>query len=204
MKTTTITIVSLLGLAGLAFAGDPKTDPKAGAPKPPETKPEPTKAMELPKAPAEVAERVKAMSGTWKCEGTGAGMDGKSIPFKGTMTSKAELDGYWVHDSFAGTMGDGKMAMKFKMESYATFDAPTKKWRTVSMDNMGGQMMTTGDAMKDGKSEAAGEMVSMMGKGQIKDHMDMSDAKKGAHMWGEGSKDNGKSWSPMYDMICKK
>ena len=32
----------------------------------------------------------------------------------------------------------------------------------------------------------------------------MSDMKKGAHMWGEESRDNGKTWNKVYDMMCKK
>lgn len=200
MKTISITMVSLCGLAGLAFAGDPKADPKAGAVKPPE----PTKAMEMPKAPQEVADRVKAMSGTWKCDGTGMGMDGKEMKFKGSMTSKADLDGYWVHDSFKGTMGEGKTAMKFAFESYSTFDVSSKKWRSLFMDNFGGQMVGTADPMKDGKMDMASEGMDMRGKSMFRDHTDVSDAKKGMHMWGEESRDNGKSWSKVYDMTCKK
>jgi uncharacterized protein DUF1579 len=193
MKTISMTMISICGLAGLAFAGDPKA---GGAP--------PAKTMEMPKAPQEVADRVKAMAGTWKCDGTTQGMDGKSMPFKGSMTSKADLDGFWVHDSFAGTMGEGKMSMKFKFESYSTFDAAGKKWHTMFMDNTGGMMMGMADPIKDGKMESTGEMMSSMGKSQFKDHMDASDMKKGAHMWGEMSADNGKTWKPVYDMTCKK
>jgi hypothetical protein len=145
-----------------------------------------------------------AMSGTWKCEGTGVGMDGKSLPFKGTMTSKADLDGVWVHDSFSGTMGAGKTAMSFKFESYATFDATTKKWRSMFMDSMGGSMVGTADPMKNGKMDTINESMDARGKAQFKDHVDASDAKKGVHMWGESSRDNAKTWNKVYDMMCKK
>src|SRR6185295_3729710 len=100
MNKISITLLSLIGMAGLAFAGDSKADPKATAPKAdvPKTDASKTEAkpMEMPKAPQEVADRVKAMSGTWKCDGSGMGMDGKEMKFKGTMKSKADLDGYWV------------------------------------------------------------------------------------------------------------
>jgi len=52
----------------------------------------------------QIVDRVKAMTGSWKCDGTAAGMDGKDQKFTGTMTSKSDLDGFWVHDSFQGTM----------------------------------------------------------------------------------------------------
>jgi Protein of unknown function (DUF1579) len=191
---TTISIsITVVMLAGVARAGDPKAK-----------MPEPTKAMEMPKAPHEIGERVKAMSGTWRCDGSTLGMDGSAMKFKGTMTSRAELDGFWVHDSFNGTMGTGKGAMKFRFESYATFDPAAKKWRSLFMDNAGGQMVATADPMKDGKLDTIGDMTSMMGKSQFKDHVDVSDKKKGAHMWGEESRDGGRTWKPVYDMICKK
>jgi hypothetical protein len=190
----TLTLIALLGCSALAYAGD---DPM----KQPEKK---SKRDEPPKAPNEMADRVKAMSGTWKCDGTGMGMDGKSMPFAGTMTSKADLDGTWVHDSFAGTMGAGKAAMNFKFESYSTFDAATKKWRSMFMDSMGGSMVGTSDPMKDGKIDTINEAMDPRGKSQFKDHTDASDMKKGVHMWGEASRDNGKTWNKVYDMTCKK
>ncbi len=193
IKNIAIALVTMTGLA--AAGGDTKAPaaPNMEAPK-----------MEMPKAPQEVADRVKAMSGTWKCTGTAAGMDGKDMKFVGSMKSKADLDGYWVHDSFAGTMGDGKGAMQYKFEAYATFDPSLKKWRSTFMDNMGGQMVGTADPMKDGKMDTIADVMDMRGKSQFKDHVDVSDMKKGAHMWGETSRDNGKTWNKEYDMLCKK
>ena len=97
MNNFKIVLVSMMSLSTVAIAGD--------AAKP---APEAAKAMEMPKPAQQIADRVKAMSGTWKCEGTAAGMDGKDQKFTGSMTSKADLDGFWVHDSFQGTMGAGK------------------------------------------------------------------------------------------------
>ncbi len=190
-KLGNLVIVSMLSVAGAAFAGD-ATKPGAAPAK-----------MEMPKPADQVAARVKAMSGTWKCEGTAAGMDGKDQKFTGTMSTKTDLDGWWVHDSFSGTMG-GTPGMKFKFEMFSTFDKNMNKWRTVMVDNWGGQMIGTSDDMKDGKSESTSESMDMMGKGMMKDHTDMSDMKKGAHMWGESSHDGGKTWTKTYDMVCKK
>jgi hypothetical protein len=187
-----IAFVSMMSLSSLALAGD-AAKPAA-----------PAKAMEMQKPAQQIADRVKAMTGTWKCDGTAPGMDGKDMKFTGTMTSKSDLDGFWVHDSFSGTMGAGGAAMKFKFESFATFDVNMKKWREVMVDNWGGQNIGTGDEMKDGKMDTAADSIDMMGKGMMKDHMDASDAKKGVHMWGEGSHDAGKTWTKSYDMTCKK
>jgi hypothetical protein len=69
---------------------------------------------------------------------------------------------------------------------------------------MGGHGMGASDGMSGGKMEVMGDMMGPMGKGQAKDHIDMSDMKKGAHMSGEMSRDAGKTWSKTYDLICKK
>jgi hypothetical protein len=159
--------------------------------------------MEMPKAAPEIAEMVKNMAGTWKCTGTGM-MGTNELKFTGTMKSKADLDGFWVHDSFDGSMGEGKAAMKFKFEGYSTFDPGSKKWRSVMIDNWGGQMVGTSDGMQGGKMDTMSDTMDMRGKGQFKDHTDATDPKKGVHMWGEESRDNGKTWNKVYDMTCKK
>ncbi|MEO8840192.1 MAG: hypothetical protein ABI591_18450 [Kofleriaceae bacterium] len=182
----------MMSLSSLALAGDPAKPAEA------------PKGMEMPKPAPQIAERVKLMTGTWKCNGTAPGMDGKDMKFAGSLASKSDLDGFWVHNTFAGDVGTGKMAMKFKFESFATYDVNLKKWRTVMVDNWGGQAIGTGDDMKAGKMDVAFDMLDMMGKGMMKDHTDASDPKKGVHMWGEGSHDAGKTWTKSYDMTCKK
>lgn len=191
MTKFSMVLVTMISVSGLAFAGDA-------------TKPAPAPAMELPKPAQEVTDMVKSMAGTWRCDGTATGMDSKDMKFKGTMTSKADLGGFWAHQSFAGNMGEGKMAMPFKFESYSTFDSSTKKWRIMMVDNMGGQMVGTSDGMKDMKMDTMSDTMDGRGKGQFKDHMDMTDMKKGAHMWGEESRDMGRTWNKVYDMTCKK
>jgi hypothetical protein len=195
---------TMVGMAGVALAGagdtkaDPKMPSKAGDPAGPTT----TKgAPAMPKPPQEVADMAKAMSGTWKCEGTSMGMDGKESKFTGRMSSKSDLDGWWVHNSFEGTMG---ASTKFKFESFATYDGNEKKWHSVMVDNWGGTMAGQSDGMKDMKMDVTADTMGPMGKGQFKDHVDASDMKKGVHMWGESSHDSGKTWTKVYDMSCKK
>jgi len=207
-----IATLTMVGMSGVAMADTPaKADPKAAKadPKAPAggDKKDAAPAMQMPKPAPEIADRLKMMQGTWTCTGTAmGGADMKTeMKFKGTMTSKSDLDGFWIHDSMQGTAGEGKAAMKFKMESYATFDAAGKKWHTLAVMNDGGQMVGMGDALKDGKGEMVADTWSPMGAGQMKDHVDVSDVKKaGAHMWGEASMDKGKTWGKVYDMTCKK
>src|SRR5436309_609431 len=129
-----IATLTMVGMAGFAVAGDSKADPKA-TPK----AAEPAKAgMTPPKPPQELADMMKSMAGTWKCDGTATGMDAKEVKFTGKLTTKSDLDGFWGHDSFEGSMG----AMgKFKFESYMTYDGNSKKWHSVMVDNQGGMMM---------------------------------------------------------------
>jgi hypothetical protein len=185
----TIILAMVLGLGGLAAAGDGK-DAKA---------PAPTKAMEMKGPPKEVADMAKAMTGTWNCTGKGM-MDGTAIDMTGKFTSRADLDGFWVHDSLDGKMGK----MPFKFESFSTYDASTKKWRKVGVDNMGGQTVGTSDGMKDMKMEWAVDSMGPMGAMMEKEHIDMSDAKAGNKVSGEMSMDKGKTWKKTFEVVCKK
>ena len=160
-------------------------------------------AMEMPKPPAEIKDLVKMAGARNTCKGTGLGMDMKSeVKFTGTITRKADLDNWWVHESMTGTMGEGKAKMTMKMEAYMTWDAKMGKWRMVSVMNDGTQMVGTAD-FKDGKLEAVSDTVGPMGSGMFKDHGDATDKKVGMHMWGEMSMDKGKTWTKVYDMTCK-
>ena len=161
-------------------------------------------ADEPPKPSQQILERAKATAGTWKCEGTSPGMDGKEGKLAGTYSSKLDLDGFWIHTSFNGGMVGGKTNLKFKFESYATFDPGLEKWREVFVDNFGGQMVGTAAAMKDGTLDTTSDSQDLMGKGTMTDHLDLGDPTKGAHLWGEGSHDGGKTWAKLYDMTCKK
>ncbi len=157
----------------------------------------------MPKVPHQLTDRAKATAGTWKCDGAGMGMDGKDLKFGGTFLSKTDLDGMWIHNSFSGAMGEGKSAMKYKFETYATWDSGRKQWREVFMDNFGDQTLSSGDEMKDGKLEIVGESQDALGKSAMKDHLDASDPKK-LRFNGEQSKDGGKTWQRTYEMTCKK
>ena len=214
MKTVTRVAIATLTMVGMA-AAQPKTDAKAGSGA---GSAAPTKAdakagakteakvdakapeMAMPKPAAEIADMMKSMAGTWKCTGSTMDMKGTATPMKATLKTKADLDGFWVHDSFTATAGK----MKYTFEAYTTFDASAKKWRRVMVDNMGGQMIGTSDGMKDGKMDFNLDTMSPMGASMFKDHVDASDAKAGVKASGEMSMDKGKTWSKVYEMTCKK
>lgn len=214
-----ITTLTMVGFAGLAAAqpkaepkpvpkADAKTEPKAAAPKADakadpkvDAKAPPKAEMAMPKVPQEVLDMTKAMVGTWKCTGSMSGMDGSSTPLTGTMKTKADLDGFWIHNSYEAKMGKAK----FKFEAFMTYDASSKKWRNVMVDNWGSQSVGTSDGMKDGKMDVTMDtMGGPMGPGMFRDHMDSSDPKAGVKMMGEASMDKGKTWNKVYEQTCKK
>lgn len=183
IKVMQLAIVgSCLSMAGLA-AGDDKK-----APMPP-----------MPKIPQEVTDMVKGTSGNWKCTGKDFMPDGTAVDLKATMTMRADLDGFWVHESFSAPMGKDT----YKFEAYMTFDAAQKKWRRVQIDNMGGQIMGMA-AMTNMKLDMDMDGMGPMGASKFRDHYDGSDPKSGAHSWGEASLDGGKTYVKVYDMVCKK
>lgn len=163
-------------------------------------RPPPPAAMPTPKVPQEVVDMLKGASGTWKCTGKSFMPDGSSMDLKGTMSMKSDLDGFWVHESFAAPMGKDAT---YKFEAYLTYDAGAKKWRRVQVDNSGGQM-TGAAAMTGMKMDMDLDGQGAMGVTKFRDHYDGSDMKAGARSWGEASMDAGKTWAKVYDMVCKK
>ncbi len=224
MKTFSISMISLIAMTGLAFAqaktttttstgsaaagvkvdakaggaaAGAKVDAKGGAALPvaPPAPPAP------PKPPAEIAAALKAMGRTKTCVGQGMGPDMQMVAFKGTVSQKADLDGWFIRQNIVMNMGKGKTASKMKMEMLSTWDAKIGKWRVVGVSNDGGTTVGTAD-MKDGKYEMVAEMTSGMGTASFKDHGDMTDPKN-IKFWGEMSMDKGKTWIKVYEQTCK-
>ena len=148
--------------------------------------------------PPEIASMIKSMGGAWRCEGTTG--DAK---LAGTLKLTPDLDGWWARDAFDGTVGTGKTATRFKFQRFTTFDAASKKWRVVLVDDLGTMMIGESDGMKDMKMETVLDVSGPGGKGQFQDHVDASDQRKGVHLWGEESHD-GKTWTKIYDMVCRR
>jgi hypothetical protein len=197
--------------AGAAAPGA-KADPKAGATAP-GAKADPkaatpaagaadakAAAVKPPAPPAEIKEALKTQGGNWRCTGEAADPSGQMTAMKGTMRTKADLDGWWIQDSFTGTMGKAK----YKQTAYTTYDAASKKWRRISVDNMGGQAIGTSDGFKEGKATYNMDTMGAMGNAMFRDNVDMSDKKAGVKVSGEMSMDKGKTWTKVYEATCKR
>jgi hypothetical protein len=186
MKTLSkvaITTMTLLGFAGAGLA-DNKQNPPA--------------EMPMAKPAKELVEMTKNMAGTWKCTGKAYVM-GNAIDMTGKMTSKAEMDGMWVHDIFDAKMGKAS----FHFDSFTTFDEKTKKWHRVMVENGGGYSTGTSDGVKDNKIDFELAVHGTQGNSTFRDHIDASDVKKGVKSWGEMSMD-GKKWDKVYEQTCTK
>jgi hypothetical protein len=171
--------------AGAAVKADAKIAP--GEPNPAEP-PKPAPAPELVAA-------AKAQVGTWRCAGNVFGPDGAPRATKAVLKTKVDLDKFWLQSSFAETAGKNK----FKFTSYRTFDAASKKWSSVMLDNWGGYAVSTSS---DGVAWE-GTSHSPMGTMKAKDTETVVSPRE-VKMAGQYSSDNGKTWVPGYDLTCKK
>jgi hypothetical protein len=193
MKTSWLATATLVAMTSLVMAQAKSPDPKAGLPPPPKPAPE-------------IAAQLKAMGSRTNCTGVFmGGADGKTeMKLKGSETYKVALDGWFINISMTGSAGEGKAAMKMKMEQYMTYDPTMSKWRLVGMMNDGSTMAGTAD-MASGKVDAQSDVWGgTIGAAKLKDHGDMTDPKAGMKMWGEASKDGGKTWNKVYEMTCRK
>jgi hypothetical protein len=191
----TFATLTMIGLTGLAVAGDPKADPKA----PPKADPK-APAMAMPTAPDEIAAMAKGMTGNISCKGTFTGTpDGKPVPLNATYKAGLELNKFWIHGTYTAKMDKNT----FQFEEYTTYDAGSKTWKRVMVMNDGGMMWGTAKADAT-KQEWEMTTDGPHGQGMFRDHVDMSDAKAGVKMKGEMSMDKGKTWMPVYEETCKK
>ncbi len=217
-KTLSCAVVAVV--CGVASA-QPKSDAAAPKAEPKPVSPERQQAIDTAKAagvlgkkpdaaakpvdttpgkpPADIAAFAKLFTGTSKCTGQATDPTNTQVPMKATIKTKTDLDGWWIHESYDGTMGKSK----FKMVAYTTYDAASKKWRRIAVDNMGMQMVGTSDGVKDNKVvfnlDAVGGGMTI----QFKDTLDVSDPKN-IKSWGEMSMDKGKSWAKVYETACKR
>lgn len=212
MKSRSQITIAMLAMSAVAVAQPkPATDskpapakdskPVAGAPVQP-LKDKAPAVVAVPVVPSELIEMAKATTGTWKCKGESFERDGSKSPVTAINKVKADLDKWWIAETLE--VKGMKMGV-LKMTTFTTFDAPSKKWRRITLDNFGGQMVGTADAAPIGQPMVFNlDSLGPMGAGQFRDHIDPTDAKAGTKMWGEISLDKGKSWIKAYEMTCKK
>ena len=203
MKTQILIALAFAATPALADtpkAPDAKKAPDAAKPdaKKPDPKPEAKKA---PTPPTELADAAKAMAGTWKCTGKGA-MDPadmtKMTEMKGTMSAKLDLDKWWIHGDYTATVTGMPGTMKGTM--YTTYDAASKKWTRVMMNNMGGFDTATSTG-GTGKVVWEGDMhgMGMTMKSRSTEEMSAKEMKISSEMSMDGKK-----WVASFEMTCKK
>jgi hypothetical protein len=187
-------VLASLIISGAAFAGDPKAGGAPAVPAdakkaPPDAKP--------PGPPQELADMAKAMAGTWKCTGK-ADMGGTLGDIKGTITHKADLDGFWIVSSLNATAAKGTMHGTFM----TTYDAGAKKFYRQTANSHGGHgtawgTMTGTKMAWEGDAHFMGKDMKIRGSEEIV-------SPKETHVSGEYSDDGGKTWKPDHDVTCKK
>lgn len=193
MKSFSQIAIALMTMSSVAIA-QPKSD--KAAPPAKETKPA------MPTVPAELTAFAKVFTGTWKCKGESVEHDGSKVAITATNRTKLDLDKWWLTESVEVK---GMKMGSYKMTTFTTYDATSKKWRRLAMDNFGSQMVGTADATPMGQPMVFNlDSLGPMGSSRFRDHIDASDLKAGLEVWGELSTDKGKSWNKIYEMTCKK
>lgn len=192
MNTFSRVAIAMVGMTGLAVA-----QPKTEAPKAADAK---AGAGQDMGPPAELTTLAKGIAGTWRCKGQGMDHTMKMVDTTGTMTIKLDVNGWWLHSTFESKMGKEP----FKFESFSTFNPATKRWTRVMVESGGNWATGESAGMKDNKVDWHLTTHSPMGDAMFRDHEDMTDPKAGAKMSGEFSTDQGKTWTKVYELTCKK
>ena len=147
-----------------------------------------TAAAAQPARPApEIADMVKSLGGTWRCDGT-AGTE----KVKATLTGKVDIAGVWAHETL--------IAGKLELHAFTTFDERDKKWHRIELGSDGEAFSGTADTMKDMKMDVLLDSRAA----QRREHVDASDLRRGLHVTAEQSLDKGKTWQPVYDLLCRR
>ena len=203
MNKISFVVVSLA--ASVAFAQAPAKTPATGAPATPKAPADakapvatPPAKMEMPKAPAEVAELGKKVAGNYKC--TGQMMDmanpGKMKDSKSTVAMKLDADKAWITADVT--------VEKMKIHMMTTYDGASKKWYRITTDNIGASGTAWSKGLDGNKVVWEGESRGMnmpAWKDRLTEEM-VSD--KEIKMTGEASMDGGKTFATMWTASCKK
>jgi hypothetical protein len=190
------------GKKGPAGKGD-AAGGNAGAPAPLDnSNAEPPMAQEPPKPSAETEAGIKALTGTWKCKGVlKAFMGMPEKPTVSTMKWKKDADGFWI----TGVYEEKKTKENptpYKFTQHRMFDAATNKWVATSIDNMGGSSTTQTTSVVDNTKTWEGKST-MSGQTAWGRSVEEMVSAKEIKLTGDVSLD-GKNWTPIYEVVCKK
>lgn len=105
------------------------------------------RAQEPPK-PGKEHEHLKRLAGVW---------DAQTESGNGTMTYKMGLGGLWLIGDFDGEFG----GMKFQGKGLDTYDAATKKYRSVWVDSF-----STSPRVMEGDLDPDEKVMTMTGEGR--------------------------------------
>jgi hypothetical protein len=158
-------IVSLAAMlvAGSAFAQGADKKPAAAAPppaaKPPEKAAEKPPEMAMPTKPPAEMDQLKFMLGTWKCEGK-MNMGGPDMPIKSTYKVAWDLDNMWLVGHVEGAKSKD-MPRAFKATDFYNYDAGSKNYVQLSIDNMGGWGHSAAKGWEGDKQTWTGKANSM-------------------------------------------
>src|SRR5262249_19705712 len=140
LAVASITLISTVAFAQGGAAPPPaeKKAPEPAAAKPAEKAPAPDMGMPAPK-PADQLQQLKAMIGTWKCEGKFT-MGGKTMTEKSTAKFAWDLDNFFVEGTFESPKSkENPRGYRGK----ATYGWDGKQFVEMTHDNMGGVGMAT-------------------------------------------------------------
>jgi hypothetical protein len=158
-------------------------------------------APDAPPRPAAEMSNLKAFDGSWTCEGKSeASPFGPAGTMKGTVKSQADLGGFWQTGHIKSTMAGmpGSVEGMFHM----TYDAGTKQYVLLWVDNMGAYSHETSPGWQGDKIVFTGDM-SMGGKKMTVRDTFTKDAGGTSltHAW-EGQIDG--KWTALGSETCKK
>jgi uncharacterized protein DUF1579 len=144
-----------------APAGKPVAAPTLAASKPAAAA-APATPPPAPK-PAPELDELKLFEASWKCDGKQpAGPFGPEHEYKSTLKGKKDVDGFWVAIEY-----DQKKSklhpIPIKAKGFLGYDAATKKYVSVGVDNTGGWIMESASGWEGDKLVFVGD-GSMMGQ----------------------------------------
>jgi len=178
-KKTTLLTVSLSAISSIALAqtqmapapaaakpavaAPAPAAPKAAAPAADAPKGDAAKAAPMgPPKPAAENDMFKKVAGSWSCDSTSKGPDGKDMKVKTTWAWKSVLGGQWY--SVVYKRAKAGPAPAFEGNATIGYNGADKKYVFVGFDNMGGWINLSGT---DGMAYA-GDGLPMGKKGTIK------------------------------------
>lgn len=161
-------------------------------------------AMAAPTAPAELAAMAKSGAGNWKCKGKAVADPSKPdmVEFTGTYKSTLDLEKFWLKGEWTSAMGK----MKMRGLIYTTYDASSKKWHRIMLDNAGGSGWESSSGLPAGAAEGkiVWEGESRMGAMTSKTRSTEEVAAKSFKITSEMSMDGGKKYVTGMEMTCTK